>query len=154
MSNPPVCHISTGSIPAKQPRATLLPTVQTPVDLPSAIAAINQLKLLIQMMAGQQSVSGARGNTQPVVGSGGGAGLLGGGGFNTVGSPGKEGQKGKDAKDDTGGRFIEDRSKRVTQKKRIFQNNDKTSENWVDIQQINRCVWVDKVTGETIVWSR
>ncbi len=149
MSNAPVCHISTGSTPIKQPRATLLASVPVAVDLPSALAAINALKLLIQVMSGQQPVSGARGNANSP------SGLLGGGGaVITVGAPGQAGQKGQDAKDPTGGRFVEDRSQRVVKKIRVFQDNDKTSENWVDIAQINRCVWVDKVTGETIVWAR
>lgn len=145
MSKAPVCHISTGSTPIPQPRATLLPSVPAAVDLPSALAAIAALKLLIQMLAGQQSPSGAKGNT--IAPGGGGIALV-------TGAPGQQGQKGQDAKDPTGGRFVEDRSKRVTQEKRIFQDNDKTSSNYVDISQINRCVWVDKVTGETIVWSR
>ncbi len=145
MSVAPVCHISTGSQPINQPRATLLPSVPAAVDLPSALAAINALKLLIQMMSGQQGTSGARGNTVPL----GGGGVVG-----RAGSAGSQGQKGKDAKDPTGGRFVEDRAQRVTQKKRIFQDNDKTSDNWVDISQINKVVWVDKVTGETIVWVR
>ncbi len=149
MSNAPVCHISTSQV-INQPRATLLPTVPVAVDLPSALAAIAALKLLVQMMAGQQAVTGPAG----VNGEAGIAGLLGGGGgvAGSAGPPGAAGQKGKDAK--SGGRFVEDRSQRVTQKKRIFQDNDKNSENWVDIQQINRCVWVDNVTGETIIWSR
>ncbi len=147
MSNAPICHVSTGSTPIKQPRATLLPSIPAAVDLPSALAAINALKLLIQMMSGQQGSSGARGNTQPL--GGGGVASAGGGG-----AAGAQGQKGQDGKDPTGGRFIEDRSKRVTKKIRIFQDNDKTSDNWVDINQINHVVWIDKVTGETIVWSR
>ncbi len=149
MSNAPVCHISTGSTPIKQPRATLLASIPAAVDLPSALAAINALKLLIQVLAGQQPVSGARGN------AGSPSGLLGGGGIvGRAGAAGEQGQKGKDAKDPTGGRFVEDRSQRVVKKIRVYQDNDKTSENYVDIAQINRCVWVDKVTGETIVWSR
>ncbi len=145
LSNAPVCHISTGSVPIKQPRATLLPSVPAAVDLPSALAAINALKLLIQMISGQQGNVGPRANP---------AGLLGGGGAASAGAAGQDGQKGKESKDPTGGRFIEDRSKRVTKKIRIFQNNDKKSENWVDIAQINKVIWVDKVTGETIVWTR
>ncbi len=124
--------------------------MQVPVDLPSAIAAINQLKLLIQMISGQQQVTGPAGkNGAAGVAIPGGA-----GGLSLVIPAGQDGQKGKDAKDPKGGRFVEDRSQRVVQEKRIFQDNDKTSPNYVDIAQINHCVWVDKVTGETITWSR
>lgn len=149
MSNAPVCHISTGSTPIAQPRATLLPSIGVPVDLPSAIQVINQLKLLVQTLAGQQAVNGANGNINlPLTGGGN---IAAGGGAS---GPGAQGQKGKDGKDAKHGRFVEDRSRRVQAKKRIYQNNDKTSENYVDIMQINKVVWVDSVTGETITWSR
>lgn len=143
MSNARVCHVSTGSRVINQPRATLLPSIPAAVDLPSAIAAINALKLLIQLISGQQSPtgpSGVNGFFPPFGGV-------------VISSPGSDGKKGDENKEKNG-RFIEDRSKRVQKKKRVFQNNDKKSENWVDIMQINRVVWVDRVTGETIVWSR
>lgn len=146
MSNAPVCHISVNQGVVTQPRATLLPSVGVAVDLPSAITVINQLKLLIQMLAGQQPVTGPAGvnGFAGPVGSAGSAGA--------AGPPGKDGQKGKDAK--SGGRFQEDRGQRIKETIRVFQDNDKESDNWVDIEQINKVVWVDSVTGETIVWSR
>jgi len=39
--------------------------VQTPVDLPSAIAAINQLKLLVQMMSGSKGLAAQRATPTP-----------------------------------------------------------------------------------------
>lgn len=152
MSNAPVCHISTGSAAVPQPRATLLPSIGTPVDLPSAIAVINQLKLIVQMLAGQQAVTGPAGinGAAGVAGSFGGGGAAGAAG--SAGSPGSAGKKGKDGAGPP--RFREDTSQRITKKKRIFQDNDEDSENWVDIKQINRVVWVDSVTGETIKWER
>ncbi len=147
MSVAPICHISTGSTPIRQPRATLLPSVPVAVDLPSAIAAINALKLLVQMIAGQQAVTGPAGVN-------GRAGLRGAaGGSSVAGAPGDKGQKG-DSNGKENDRFVEDRSKRVESKKRIFQDNDKKSENYVDIMQINHVVWVDTVTGGKITWSR
>ncbi len=148
MSNAPVCHVSTGSQVIQQPRPTLLPSVPVAVDLPSALAAIAALKLLIQQISGQQSVAGPRG--LPGLPGLRGFDGLGGGGFSTA--PGDKGQKGDNASKPS--RWSEDKSQRVTQKKRIFQDNDKTSDNWVDISQINRVVWVDSVNGERIVWTR
>ncbi len=158
MSNAPVCHVSTGSEITTQPRATLLNSIPAAIDLPSAIRAINMLKLLIQVLSGQQQVSGPLG-----VGAFGGLGVgnpnavgsVGGGVTSIRSAPGDQGQKGKDGKEGKeNDRFTVDRSQRVTKKKRIFQNNDKKSENWVDIEQINHVVWVDRVTGGRITWTR
>jgi hypothetical protein len=121
--------------------------VPTAVDLPSAIAAINALKLLIQLISGQQGSSGANGFGSSGFSASGGTGT------GAQGAPGKDGKKGKDGKD-LKSRFVEDRRQRVEKKIRIFQNNDKKSSNWVDIKQINKVVWIDTVTGETIKWSR
>jgi hypothetical protein len=43
---------------------------------------------------------------------------------------------------------------RVTEKVRVFQNNDHTSPNWVDVEQINALVFSDKNTGAQWKWSR
>lgn len=43
---------------------------------------------------------------------------------------------------------------RVHQKVRVYQNNDKTSPNYVDINQINKLVMQHKKTGERWVWQR
>lgn len=49
-------------------------------------------------------------------------------------------------------RWIEDG--RVETVVRIFQNNDKTSQNWVDVKQINQLRMKDGVTGESWTWDR
>ncbi len=144
MSNAPVCHVSVNQGIADQPRAARLPFVPAAVDLKSALEAIRALHMIIQLLTGQVPAPSASG-TQ---------GLLGGGGVTTQGNQGPKGNDGKDAKQPKEGRFVEDRTQRVTRKVRIFQNNDKTSENWVDIERINKVVWVDRVTGENIVWTR
>ncbi len=148
MSNAPVCHISTNQLIIDQPEATLLPSVPIAVDLPSALKAIAALKLLLQMLSGQQSFNGAGGfNGQ--AGLRGSAGVAGSSG--KAGAPGKAGKAGKDGKPP---RFVEDRSARVKKKVRVFQDNDDSSDNWVDIERIDRVVWVDQVTGQRIEWSR
>lgn len=50
------------------------------------------------------------------------------------------------------GRWSE--SNRVTEKVRVFQNNDQTSPNWVDVEQINSLTMKDSVTGSQWTWNR
>jgi hypothetical protein len=45
-------------------------------------------------------------------------------------------------------------SNRVTTTVRVFQNNDKTSNNWVDVEQINSLTMKDSVTGSQWTWKR
>lgn len=43
---------------------------------------------------------------------------------------------------------------RQVEKVKIYQNNDTTSDNWVEVEQINRLVMQDKNTGQTWEWKR
>lgn len=43
---------------------------------------------------------------------------------------------------------------RVTSKVRVFQNNDPTSPNWVDVEQINQLTMGNKKTGDQWTWNR
>ncbi len=43
---------------------------------------------------------------------------------------------------------------RVEETVRVFQNNDKTSPNWVDVKQVNKLVMKDGITGESWTWDR
>lgn len=43
---------------------------------------------------------------------------------------------------------------RTVEKVKVYQNNDKSSSNWVEVEQINRLVMVDKNTGQTWEWRR
>jgi hypothetical protein len=42
----------------------------------------------------------------------------------------------------------------VTETVRVYQNNDKTSDNWVDVERINKLVMVDNKTGQKWTWNR
>lgn len=44
--------------------------------------------------------------------------------------------------------------KRVVEKTKIYQNNDKSSPNWVEVEQINELVMIDKKSGQTWTWKR
>jgi hypothetical protein len=50
------------------------------------------------------------------------------------------------------GRWSE--SGRVVETVRVFQNNDPTSSNWVDVEQINQLKMKDSVTGSEWTWKR
>jgi hypothetical protein len=136
MSNAPVCHISKDQDITEQPKPTLLPFVPAAIDLPSALQAIQALKLIVEMLAGQQVVNNPNGTLQ--------AGLR--------PAPGNQnvGKRNPNANE----RYSEVRSQRVEKKLRVFQDNDPSSSNWVDIKQVNAVTWVDNVTGEKITWSR
>lgn len=43
---------------------------------------------------------------------------------------------------------------RVVDTVRVYQNNDPSTGNYVDVQQINKLVMVDKNTGQTWAWDR
>lgn len=43
---------------------------------------------------------------------------------------------------------------RVTEKVRIYQNNDPSTGNFVEIEQINKLTMADKKTGQTWSWDR
>lgn len=68
------------------------------------------------------------------------------------GTQGPQGAPGASAKKAPPARWQE--SGRTSTTVRVFQNNDKTSSNWVDIEQINTLTMGDKVTGESWQWKR
>jgi hypothetical protein len=121
------------------------------VDLKSAIVAINSIHMIIQQITGQIPPSGAQGAAGSI-GSRGAQGANGGGSQGEQGSPGKAGTPGASGKSPKKGRFVE--TQRTTSNVKIYQDNDSTSDNWVEIERINKVVWTDQVTGELIVWSR
>lgn len=151
MSKAPVCHIPVDQTITDQPRAARFAPIPPVVDLPSAIIAINNINLIIQQITGQNPPRGLPGARGGVGAAGGGSSS---GEQGKPGKDGKDGQPGKPGKTPKGGRFTEDKSQRVTKKLKVYQDNDKTSDNWVEIERINRVVWIDNVTGEHIVWTR
>jgi hypothetical protein len=141
VSNAPVCHISKDQDITEQPKPTLLPFVPAAIDLPSALQAIQALRLIVEMLAGQtipnQGGSGFNNGTQLP-------------GLRPPAPNQNVGKRNPNANE----RYSEVRSQRVEKKLRVFQDNDPSSSNWVDIKQVNAVTWVDNVTGEKITWSR
>lgn len=56
----PVCHIPP-TTPVSQPAPKFLPAIPPATDLASALAAINQIRNVIHILAGQQGNAGPRG---------------------------------------------------------------------------------------------
>ncbi len=67
---------------------------------------------------------------------------------------GQQGQRGLPGQNAGGalGQFTE--THRVTETVRVFQNNDKTSDNWVDVEQTNQLVMSNKATKQTWTYNR
>jgi hypothetical protein len=66
------------------------------------------------------------------------------------GAQGRPGANGKDA--NAKGQWSE--TKRVTQTVKVYQNNDPSTGNFVEVQQINQLVMGNKATGQTWTWNR
>lgn len=121
----PVCKIN----PAAEP---ILPRPITPMaipiatDLQSLIQAVNAMRQILLNLNIPSNNTGTNG-----------------GGFianNPNGNPNKQAN------------FQEVVQKRVTQKIRVFNANDKTQ--YVDVQQITGLTFVDPANGQTINWSQ
>jgi len=67
------------------------------------------------------------------------------------GPQGPQGKAGNNTKSKPA-RWIE--QGRVVEVERVYQNNDPTSPNFVDVQRINQLRMQDGVTGESWVWDR
>lgn len=130
MSNQgPVCHVPPANQSAN-PQVHDLPGLGGPPQptIASLVRAVTDLQRVVKSLSGQVQPIRPSDNT-------------GSNGFKT-----KEDKK----KDDS--RWSEEG--RVTEKKKIYQNNDKTSDNWIEVEQINQLKMRDKVTGEHWAWDR
>lgn len=140
MTTAPVCHVPADQTLPPQPKGTKLPVVPVAVDLPTAIQAINALKLIIQMITGQAVAHGApnldiafANTSRPGAGAGG-------------TTPNQLGATTQSAL----GRWREVPGTRVTQKVRVTGSNGA----YVDILRINGITMQDSVTGESFLWNR
>lgn len=135
MSGAPICHVNQDQ-PFGDPPAGNLPAIPPAgTDLASLQRTVNALRHAFMMMSGQNPNSGGKTNNN---GANGGAA----GGFNGFTTQ----QQNKKVQWSEQGRVIE----RV----RVFQNNDETSTNWVDVERINKLAMVDKTTGQLWQWDR
>ncbi|SRR6266404_4018500 len=125
MSNAPVCHI-----PPKQPTDNRQPLNIPAIplaqpNLQSLTDTVNRMRAAIMMLTGQSGSAGQNAFS---------------GAFRTKQDDSKKVQ------------WVE--QGRVTENVRIFQNNDKTSDNWVDVERLNQLTMHDKNTGQVWRWDR
>lgn len=136
MSNDPVCHIPTSitSSQQQQPQQSKLPTIPPAVDLPSAIAAINQIRLLLQLLTGQTPVQPPG---VPIVPN---SAVLPTHGNNPLNPLGPSIGQPKMS------RFIENKQQRVV--------NKITLDSGDEFARVDQVVFTDSVTNELFVWKR
>lgn len=131
MSNPvgPVCHIPPATTPGAPQPLNLpgLPGPATPNDINSIVSLVNSLRLMLVQMSDQTR---ARVVAPPTNRRG----------------PGPPPDKNRDPQ------WAE--VDRQTHKVRVYQNNDKTSQNYVDVEQINSLTMQDRHTGALWRWNR
>lgn len=119
----PVCHVSVDQ-QIDQPPAKQLPAIPQATDLPSALAAINSMRMIIHAMTGQQGGSG---------------------GLPRPGSAGASGQPSK--KQQQVGRWVE--TGRSAKEIKI-PIDDTTDPPTVTIRRTNSITMRDTVTGEVL----
>ena len=136
----PSCPTSTSEFPATQ-TGVRLPSVPQAQDLPSAIQAINNLNMIVQVLSGQNPPSFKNNLTENFfVDPSGGQGIQRG---NQGGRPGSPAKK---------PRWVEDRASRVTETVKVTNPDDKSQ--FVMVERINYIRWSDTVTGQTLEWRR
>jgi hypothetical protein len=120
----PVCHNSVDEV-INQPQPITMPSIAPAFDLASAIAAINQLIMGYNNMRGPQ---GAAGNN------------------------GAGGKAGKSPPTTPGGKYIENRQRRVVNKIVIHSKED--PDTTITFNRIDKLNFVDSKTKEPWDWSR
>jgi hypothetical protein len=120
----PVCHIPPETTVTDQPGPVGLPSI------PPAGPTIASLMSTVNAIRNQIMIITGRQGSQ-----------------GRQGAPGRNGSS-NNAK----GTWTE--QARVVETVRIYQNNDPTSENWIDVERINKLAMVNKDTGQQWTWDR
>lgn len=126
MSDGPVCHVPPVNIPAN-PQSHALPGIGAPAqpNIASLVRAVNDLQRVVRILSGQN---------QPISPS------------QTINGFKTKADKPKESRWSEAGR--------ATEKVKVYQNNDPTSDNWVEVEQINELTMQDAVTKEQWKWRR
>ena len=120
----PVCHIPPKNV-INQPPVQPLPAIPpAQATLQSLANTVNAMRQVVLIITGQMGTRGPQG------------------------AAGRQGQPGTSAK----GTWSEQSRQEETIK--IYQNNDKSTGNFVDVKQINKLVMGNKDTGQTWTWNR
>lgn len=121
----PVCHIPGTQTDPTSPNATVQTIPLAQPNVQSLVNTVNALRNLVMQLANQQPKS--NNPFAPIQ-------------TNLSGTNGGKKPTWKE-------------QSRVTEKVRVYQNNDKSSPNWVEVEQINSLTMVDN-TGQTWRWDR
>lgn len=122
----PVCHLPPEATPGKPQPQNMpgLPGPANPNDLNSIVNLLNAIRTMLMQIADMQKSGNNTGVTN-----------------NFITQPDKKPAQ-----------WIE--VNRQVQKVRVYQNNDKTSPNYVDVEQINQLTMQDRKTGALWRWHR
>ena len=125
MADGPVCLIPPVQPPPGRDAPLNIPAIPPAAPtIQSLVQTVNTMRQVVHILAGQQGTQGRQG------------------------FQGTQGNTGNSAK----GTWNE--VNRTTEKVKIYQNNDKTSENWVEVEQINSLTMNNKDTGQRWSWRR
>ena len=127
----PVCNINPKN-PPPQSLAPTLPSIPIAIDLPSVIAAVNNIRQWIIQYTNQGQGGGGGPNNQN---QGGGTNPGGGGGGGNLSN------------------FTEVPNSRQTTTTRIYDPNDPTNQTYVDVKQITALDFANKA-GQTVKWKQ
>lgn len=122
----PVCHIPPTTTVTNQPAPQQLPSIPAASPtIASLMETVNRMRSVINYITGRQGPEGPQG---------------------------RAGTAAQPAKPPKPPRWSEVSRTESTQ--RIYQNNDHTSSNYVDVKSINQLKMRDSVTGEGWTWDR
>lgn len=121
----PVCHIPPANPTTTQPGPKPLPGIPQPTPtLEGLLATVQALKTVIERITNQNTLDNGFSN-----------------GFTRKPDP-----------NDRKVQWVE--QARVTEKVKVYQNNDPSTGNFVEVERINKLTMADKNTGQTWVWDR
>lgn len=137
----PVCNVPTGPTISDQPDLSKFPPIPQATDLGSLIVAVNAIRQILMQLTGQTPIGGD--NNARQFG-------LSGGATSQVRSGG--GGAGRGNSRTPANRFVEIRPLRVTEKVKIYNPDD--HDQYITVLRTNSVTWLDRLTGQTIGWSR
>lgn len=121
----PVCHIPPVNPTTAQPGPKALPGIPQPTpSIEGLLATVQAMKTIIERITNQNPLDNGTTN-----------------GFQR--KPERDNQKLQ---------WIE--QARVTERVKVYQNNDPSTGNFVEVERINKLTMADKNTGQTWVWDR
>lgn len=123
-ATPPICHIPPVT-PKTQPGPVNMPSIPPAgPTIPQLLATVNAMRQVIIILSGQLA----------------------------AGPQGPRGAQG--AAGTSGAKGTWNEQSRTTETVKVFQNNDPSTGNFVEVEQVNSLNMVNKDTGQTWKWTR